>query len=81
MQKMQELEPGGGLESLLPYCTPAQERVIRAIIDAGSVRKGAKALSVKAALAGGGSAGRMQTAICNHEAERGFKLPHGTGCC
>lgn len=32
-------------------------------------------------LAGGGSAGRVQTAICGHENERGFKLPHGTGCC
>ncbi len=30
--------------------------------------------------AGGGSAGRMQTAI-HCDAEKGFKLPHGTGCC
>ncbi len=32
-------------------------------------------------VAGGGSAGRMQTAICHHNEEKGFKLPHGTGCC
>lgn len=32
-------------------------------------------------MAGGGSAGRMQTAMCDQEAERTFKLPHGTGCC
>ncbi len=31
-------------------------------------------------MAGGGTAGRMQTAIhCNEE--KRFKLPHGTGCC
>lgn len=31
-------------------------------------------------LAGGGSAGRMQTAVrCDDQ--KGFKLPHGTGCC
>jgi len=31
-------------------------------------------------MAGGGTAGRIQTAIdCNNE--KGFKLPHGTGCC
>jgi carbon starvation protein len=30
--------------------------------------------------AGGGAAGRMQTAIHRNE-EKGFKLPHGTGCC
>lgn len=33
-------------------------------------------------MAGGGSAGRMQTAICQHDHdEQRFKLPHGTGCC
>lgn len=32
-------------------------------------------------MAGGGSAGRVQTVIGAHEDERGFKLPHGTGCC
>ena len=33
-------------------------------------------------LAGGGTAGRMQTAICQHDDEhRRFTLPHGTGCC
>ena len=33
-------------------------------------------------MAGGGTAGRMQTAICQHDEEhRRFKLPHGTGCC
>jgi carbon starvation protein len=32
-------------------------------------------------LAGGGSAGRMQTAIAADEPAKGFKLPHGTGCC
>ncbi|MBX3304188.1 MAG: carbon starvation protein A [Nitrospira sp.] len=31
-------------------------------------------------MAGGGTAGRMQTAMCCDE-EKGFKLPHGTGCC
>lgn len=31
-------------------------------------------------MAGGGTAGRMQTAICCDEG-KGFKLPHGTGCC
>ncbi len=31
-------------------------------------------------MAGGGTAGRMQTAMCCAE-EKGFKLPHGTGCC
>ena len=30
--------------------------------------------------AGGGTAGRMHTAIHDDEA-KGFKLPHGTGCC
>jgi carbon starvation protein len=32
-------------------------------------------------MAGGGSAGRMQTAIQNHEADRCFRLPHSGGCC
>lgn len=33
-------------------------------------------------VAGGGTVGRMQTAICRHdEDEHGFKLPPGTGCC
>lgn len=32
-------------------------------------------------MAGGGSAGRVQTVIGAHEDERRFKLPHGTGCC
>ena len=33
-------------------------------------------------MAGGGTAGRMQTAICHHDDEhRRFTLPHGTGCC
>ncbi|MEC4891322.1 MAG: carbon starvation CstA family protein [Nitrospira sp.] len=32
-------------------------------------------------LAGGGSAGRMQTAICRDDEGKGFKLPHGGGCC
>jgi carbon starvation protein len=34
-------------------------------------------------MAGGGSARRAQTAICvdDHDNVRGFKLPHGTGCC
>lgn len=31
-------------------------------------------------IAGGGSAGRVQTAI-RCEDEKGYKLPHGTGCC
>lgn len=31
-------------------------------------------------MAGGGTVGRMQTAMCCEEEER-FKLPHGTGCC
>jgi carbon starvation protein len=31
--------------------------------------------------AGGGSAGRVQTAITPDEPAKGFKLPHGTGCC
>jgi carbon starvation protein len=30
--------------------------------------------------AGGGSAGKVQTTTCTHE-EKGFKLPHRTGCC
>jgi len=32
-------------------------------------------------LAGGGSAGRMQTAITDSEKEKCFRLPHGGGCC
>ncbi|MDR4463537.1 MAG: carbon starvation protein A [Nitrospira sp.] len=33
-------------------------------------------------MAGGGTAGRMQTVLCQHDDEpRRFKLPHGTGCC
>jgi carbon starvation protein len=33
-------------------------------------------------MAGGGSAGRVQTAIHDGEGgEKGFKMPHGTGCC
>ncbi|WP_455245523.1 carbon starvation CstA family protein [Petrachloros mirabilis] len=32
-------------------------------------------------LAGGGSARKMQTAICDRDEKRVFKLPHGTGCC
>ena len=32
-------------------------------------------------LAGGGTAGRMQTAITRDEPRKGFRLPHGTGCC
>jgi carbon starvation protein len=31
--------------------------------------------------AGGGSAGRMQTAMTADGSVQGFKLPHGTGCC
>ena len=31
-------------------------------------------------MAGSGTAGRMQTAICGDDEKR-FKLPHGTGCC
>lgn len=34
------------LHDLLPYCTPYQERVVQAIIEAGSVRKGAKAIGI-----------------------------------
>jgi carbon starvation protein len=32
-------------------------------------------------LAGGGSAGRMQTAITQDEPKKAFRLPHGGGCC
>ena len=32
-------------------------------------------------LAGGGTAGRTQTAVASSEAHRCFKLPHGGGCC
>ena len=32
-------------------------------------------------VAGGGSAGRMQTAISHHDKGCRFKLPHGMGCC
>jgi carbon starvation protein len=33
-------------------------------------------------MAGGGTAGRMQTVLCQHDDEhRRFTLPHGTGCC
>jgi carbon starvation protein len=32
-------------------------------------------------LAGGGSAGRMQTAITQDEPRKGFRLPRGGGCC
>ena len=32
-------------------------------------------------MAGGGSAGRMQTAIENQDGTHGIKLPHGGGCC
>jgi carbon starvation protein len=32
-------------------------------------------------LAGGGTAGRVQTAVCAQDVEPRFKLPHGTGCC
>ena len=32
-------------------------------------------------MAGGGSAGRMQTAIQDQDDKRSFKLPHGGGCC
>ncbi len=32
-------------------------------------------------MAGGGSAGRVQTAIRDHDRDRGFTLPHGGGCC
>lgn len=32
-------------------------------------------------VAGGGSGGRIQTAIHNEDGRRGFKLPYGTGCC
>ena len=31
-------------------------------------------------MAGGGTAGRMQTTMCRDE-EKAFRLPHGTGCC
>jgi carbon starvation protein len=31
-------------------------------------------------MAGGGTAGRMQTAIQNHD-DKSFQLPHGGGCC
>ena len=32
-------------------------------------------------MAGGGSAGRMQTAIADGEKDKCFRLPHGGGCC
>ncbi len=32
-------------------------------------------------MAGGGSAGRMQTAISPEESPQGYRLPHGGGCC
>jgi carbon starvation protein len=32
-------------------------------------------------MAGGGSAGRMQTAIADGDKNKGFRLPHGGGCC
>jgi carbon starvation protein len=32
-------------------------------------------------LAGGGSSGKMQTAITSHDARTCFKLPHSGGCC
>ncbi|ULA64023.1 MAG: Peptide transporter CstA [Nitrospira sp.] len=32
-------------------------------------------------MAGGGSAGRMQTAVTKEEPCKGFRLPDGTGCC
>lgn len=32
-------------------------------------------------MAGGGTAGRIQTAIQNEDGNHGFQLPHGTGCC
>jgi carbon starvation protein len=32
-------------------------------------------------MAGGGSAGRMQTAVMKEEPCKGFRLPDGTGCC
>lgn len=32
-------------------------------------------------MAGGGSAGRMQTAITDGEKDKCFRLPHGGGCC
>jgi len=32
-------------------------------------------------MAGGGSSGKMQTAITSHDARTCFKLPHGGGCC
>jgi carbon starvation protein len=32
-------------------------------------------------MAGGGTAGRMQTAIQSQEEKNGFRLPHGGGCC
>jgi len=32
-------------------------------------------------MAGGGTAGRVQTAIQNEDGNHGFKLPRGTGCC
>lgn len=33
-------------------------------------------------MAGGGTAGRVQTVLCQHDDEhRRFTLPHGTGCC
>ena len=32
-------------------------------------------------MAGGGSAGRMQTAITDSEKDKCFRLPHGGGCC
>lgn len=35
------------LPDLLPYCTPNQERMVRALIEAGSVRKAAKSLGIQ----------------------------------
>ena len=32
-------------------------------------------------MAGGGSAGRMQTAITDSDKDTRFRLPHGGGCC
>ncbi len=32
-------------------------------------------------MAGGGAAGKMQTAISAHDTQGSFKLPHGAGCC
>ena len=67
----------GGIGGVLGHDRP--ERQYQAVVWLCGLEE-AVYISEVVVMAGGGAAGRMQTAI-HRDKEKGFKLPHGIGCC